>query len=228
MPGPIVLFDIGATLIEGPTQTPARFLAARLGLDETNRKRLDRQLLTSEIDSPSRLAALLTAEYGVAGTEATAAAAAVWATQETGPAPIPGAREVLGALRAGGVRYGFVSNIWHPYACSFARLFGELAASEVAIFSYRAGIAKPDPALYRHALAAAGCRPEDATMVGDTYENDIAPAIALGLRTVWLLHRPDKERAELEGVERGTLPRPDLMLPSIADLTLAHFTATHR
>ncbi len=229
MPGPLVLFDIGATLIEGPAQTPARFIAARLGLNETCRKRLDRQLLTSVIDSPDRLATLLVTEYAVAEAKSAAIVAQeAWESQETSPTRCPGALELLDALCNSGLRYGFVSNIWFPYARSFARLFGKLAGSDVSIFSYRVGIAKPDPALFRHALAAAGCPASDCTMVGDSYENDIAPAIALGMRTIWLLHRPNKEQVELERVKHGTLPGPDLRLPAIAQLTLDHFTATNR
>jgi len=55
-------------------------------------------------------------------------------------------------------------------------------------------------------------------MVGDTYRNDIRPAIDLGMRTVWVLHRPEKEKADLIAVLNGTSPPPDLTLPSIADL----------
>ena len=55
-------------------------------------------------------------------------------------------------------------------------------------------------------------------MVGDTYKNDIRPAIDLGMRTVWVLHRPEKEKADLIRVLNGDAPRPDLTLTSIAEL----------
>lgn len=224
----VVFLDIGASLIQGPAQAPARFLASALKLDEAQRKRLDRHLLTTPIETPARLAELLVAGYGAGRDEAERAAAAVWETQETGPSAIDGAHALLGALRARGVRYGFVSNIWHPYAESFARLFGPLAESGLSVLSYRVGMAKPDAAIYERALAAAGCRPEDSVMVGDSYDNDMAPALALGMRTVWLLHRPDKEQAFLRDVERGALPRPHLTLPLIAALTAATLEDTLR
>jgi len=68
------------------------------------------------------------------------------------------------------------------------------------------------------ALRAVEARAEDAVMVGDTYRNDIRPAIELGMRTVWVLHRPEKEKADLIAVMNGDAPPPDLTLASIAEL----------
>jgi FMN phosphatase YigB (HAD superfamily) len=55
-------------------------------------------------------------------------------------------------------------------------------------------------------------------MVGDTYKNDIAPALALGMKTVWVLHRPHKETRDLVRVLNHAAPAPDLTLESIGDL----------
>ena len=52
--------------------------------------------------------------------------------------------------------------------------------------SWEAGFLKPDPALFRYALSLAGCAPEEAVMIGDRLDNDIFPAKALGMKTVWL------------------------------------------
>jgi FMN phosphatase YigB (HAD superfamily) len=60
-------------------------------------------------------------------------------------------------------------------------------------------------------------RAEDAVMVGDTYKNDIRPAIELGMRTVWVLHRPEKEEVDLMDVTNGHAPPPDLLLKSIQE-----------
>ena len=48
------------------------------------------------------------------------------------------------------------------------------------------GFEKPDPAIFRWALDAAGCAPCDAAMIGDRLDNDIYPAKRLGMRTVWV------------------------------------------
>lgn len=47
------------------------------------------------------------------------------------------------------------------------------------------GIAKRNPLLYRRAVEAAGVAPGEAMHVGDHPANDVEPAAAAGLRTVW-------------------------------------------
>ena len=54
------------------------------------------------------------------------------------------------------------------------------------VSSAEEGIAKPDPAIFRIALERAGCRPEQAVMIGDRLDNDIAPAKRLGMKTIWV------------------------------------------
>ncbi|HEV3475803.1 MAG TPA: HAD family hydrolase [Actinomycetota bacterium] len=58
---------------------------------------------------------------------------------------------------------------------------------EVWAVSAEVGADKPDPALFRHALAQAEADPQRCAMVGDRLDNDMLPARALGMRTVWVL-----------------------------------------
>jgi putative hydrolase of the HAD superfamily len=48
------------------------------------------------------------------------------------------------------------------------------------------GVAKPHAELFRRAAARCGCALDGAWMVGDNPEADVAGAVALGLKTVWL------------------------------------------
>jgi putative hydrolase of the HAD superfamily len=57
---------------------------------------------------------------------------------------------------------------------------------DAVVVSADVGIGKPDPAVFRHALALVDAAPEDAVMVGDTLERDIDGALAAGLRAVWI------------------------------------------
>jgi HAD superfamily hydrolase (TIGR01549 family) len=59
------------------------------------------------------------------------------------------------------------------------------------------GLEKPDPAIFAHTLREAGVAPERVVMVGDRLDRDIAPAKALGMRTVWVLRNeaPDHPTA---------------------------------
>jgi putative hydrolase of the HAD superfamily len=56
----------------------------------------------------------------------------------------------------------------------------------LVVESATAGVRKPDPEIFRLALKSAGCRPEEAVVVGDSFDKDIAPAASLGCQTVWL------------------------------------------
>lgn len=48
------------------------------------------------------------------------------------------------------------------------------------------GVRKPDPQIFRYALDALRCSPDQVLMVGDSYDRDIVPAKSIGCGTVWL------------------------------------------
>jgi putative hydrolase of the HAD superfamily len=54
------------------------------------------------------------------------------------------------------------------------------------VISEAAGVAKPDPAIFRLALDQLGCEPGEAWFVGDHPVNDALGASAAGLRGIWL------------------------------------------
>lgn len=78
------------------------------------------------------------------------------------------------------------------------------------------GAEKPDPAIFRHALAEAGVRPEHAVHVGNRLDTDIRGAHRVGLRAVWVLRgeAPPEPTAE-------QLEEPDSVVHSVADLPAA-------
>ena len=48
------------------------------------------------------------------------------------------------------------------------------------------GVRKPDPQIFTLGVKALGIKPEEAVVVGDSYDKDIMPAKAAGCRAVWL------------------------------------------
>jgi FMN phosphatase YigB (HAD superfamily) len=56
-------------------------------------------------------------------------------------------------------------------------------------------------------------------MIGDSYAEDIEPAAVLGLRTVWVLHRPAREAADLARVLNGDAPGPSRAVATIEQVT---------
>ena len=54
----------------------------------------------------------------------------------------------------------------------------------VILSSEEEGISKPNPEFFKRAIQRANCLPSEAYMIGDRPDNDIAPAKALGMRTI--------------------------------------------
>jgi putative hydrolase of the HAD superfamily len=78
----------------------------------------------------------------------------------------------------------------------------------VIVDSTVVGISKPDCSIFTLAVATLGAHPADVLMVGDSLEQDIAPARAAGLRTAWLAAgrvSPDPLPADLRLATLGEL-----------------------
>lgn len=45
---------------------------------------------------------------------------------------------------------------------------------------------KPDKHIFEIALTEAGCKPQNAVMIGDRLDNDIYPAKLVGMKTIWI------------------------------------------
>jgi 2-haloalkanoic acid dehalogenase type II len=97
--------------------------------------------------------------------------------------PWPDAAPALAELRAAGIRLVAASN-WDcslPDVLDRAGLAGLL---DGVVASAVVGAAKPNPALFEAALEVAGCGPEDAVHVGDSFEKDVLGAEAAGIESV--------------------------------------------
>lgn len=56
----------------------------------------------------------------------------------------------------------------------------------LVVASAEENIEKPDLRIFRLALKRAECKPQNAVMVGDRLDNDIAPANKIGMTTIWI------------------------------------------
>ena len=213
-----VLLDIGSTLIEGPPMGPGKRLVKHFGLDAEAAVALNRFLFQSPLEGPAELAGFLIERCGVAAEAAVQASVELWQAQAEESWALPGAADAIERLARAGLARAYISNIWAPFYQGFERLFPDEARQQANFLSFRMGLSKPDPGFYRAALERLGTDPAQAVMVGDTYENDIAPAQELGMKTVWVLHRPHKETHDLVRVLNGVAPAPDLTLESIGHL----------
>jgi HAD superfamily hydrolase (TIGR01509 family) len=101
--------------------------------------------------------------------------------------PMPHMQTMLQAL-ARNYRLGVIANQVVECRGSLERR-GILHCFDVVAISEECGLHKPDPALYLRALESVGAQPKECVMVGDRHDNDIVPATALGMNTVWVRWR---------------------------------------
>jgi putative hydrolase of the HAD superfamily len=97
---------------------------------------------------------------------------------------LPGARELLEALRERGCKLGIVSN---GFASTHHRKIDVLGLRPLvdAIFlADEMGMVKPDPGCFTHACRTLGSEPRRTAMVGDRYDRDVVGAQAAGLFSV--------------------------------------------
>jgi HAD superfamily hydrolase (TIGR01509 family) len=217
--GTVVFLDIGATLVAADVEGPASRIGARLGISREGRHALRRALMTTDFREPGEVAAHLVDSLGIESSLAAQVSREIWESQEGDARPLPGAPEALARLVSEDRRLGLISNIWRPYLDSVRRHYGALFDAHVKpplqLFSFQVGWAKPDPEIFAEALRRAGVGPERAVMVGDSYDEDIAPAAALGMRTVWVQTRPDDQAEAIASVGAGSAPAPTFTVASL-------------
>ena len=116
--------------------------------------------------------------------------------------PLPGAAELLRTMRGLGLRNVITSNTYWRDADSYwedFRLLGMADDIDDIVTSVDAGHLKPHPAVFELAMRRCEATPEQCVVIGNREENDVEPALALGMRTV-LVHpddpTPQRSRAD--------------------------------
>jgi HAD superfamily hydrolase (TIGR01549 family) len=102
---------------------------------------------------------------------------------------------VLGELRGRGLKLGLVSNGGREISDFVAHHCLDV---DCAVASRAHGWIKPHESIFLAALELIGAAPADAAMVGDSVEDDIEGAAALGMRTVLI----DREGHHSDDVQR--------------------------
>lgn len=121
-----------------------------------------------------------------------------------------GVRETLAALRERGLHLGIVSNIDDDQFRAIWARIGIADCFDATTTSEEARSCKPDPRIYRVALAKApGVAAHDVLFVGDSPQHDFVGAKPLGMRTAWIAERPQELPAS---------QRPDHVIAEIPEL----------
>jgi HAD superfamily hydrolase (TIGR01549 family) len=123
----------------------------------------------------------------------------------------PDALRSIDALMAGGYRVAITAN--QP-----ARRHAELEALGIRVdamaMSDAMGVGKPDRAFFDHTLELIGSPdPASVAYVGDRVDNDVLPALEVGMRAVWLRRGP---WGLLHSLPDGTTPA--LVVDSLDEL----------
>jgi len=195
-----VYFDMGGVLLRSESRAGRRKWESRLGLGQDE---------LGHIVFENRVSAL--ASVGRASTDE------VWA--EVGrllalaDGPLTELRadffagdafdvDLLAFIRALRPRYktGLISNAW-PDARATTRLCLNATVFDLLVFSGEEGVQKPDPEIYRRALARLGVAPEEAVFVDDVAVN-VEAARGVGMAGIHFLN-PAQARAEVEALLHG-------------------------
>lgn len=169
-----IFFDIGSTLID---ETKADLHRIRDMIDGTN--------VTEEAYCKKRFEMI---RKGIGGDEGAIKFFGLkktpWHSEDE--KPYDDAIPTLVELKSRGVKLGVIAN--QPLGTT-ERLekWGMLGYFAVIAASAELELSKPDPAIFQLALTQANCLAQNAMMVGDRLDNDMAPANRLGIHSVRLL-----------------------------------------
>jgi HAD superfamily hydrolase (TIGR01509 family) len=205
-----VVFDVDFTIASpGPDLGPEGYVRVGrrhgLSLDPARHDSARRAALATlerhpELDHDEELWVLFTERIivGMGGTGAThpAAVEMTRAWEEAAHFDLyPDVAATLDALRASDLLIGLLSNTARDLD-AFVAHHGLVV--DAALTSRVHGKTKPHEAIFRDVLARLGVRPQEAVMVGDSVEDDVAGAHAVGMRALLV----DRDRRYPERTDR--------------------------
>lgn len=120
---------------------------------------------------------------------------------------VKGAEELLKTLKKN-YRIGIVTNNITAEQENKLRQLGLRDYVDHMTTSEEMKVTKPHPILFTTALEKLGAAPDSAVMIGDSWDNDIAGAHAVGMKCIWLNHDkiscPDPAKAiEIRSLENA-------------------------
>jgi putative hydrolase of the HAD superfamily len=139
---------------------------------------------------------------------------------------IPGAAEVLRALKGRGYRLALVADGRPGTYANVLGQHGVLGLFDVLTVSEQVGCEKPNPRMFTAALRALDIAPADygrTVMVGNHLERDVKGANQVGMISVWLDWAPRRSKVPAEPAEvpRYTIKAPLELLRVVEELERA-------
>lgn len=197
-----IFFDVGSTLADETEAYNHRIRDAIAGTDITFEQFQEKRLEFAKQNLKSDLEALKF--FGLPKSP--------WHREDE--KPYPEAEELLRYLKAKGYKLGVIANQSLGTAERLEQ-WNLLQYIDVVAASAELGVAKPDPAIFEHAFAMAGCKPCEAAMVGDRLDNDMVPAKKFGMMAIWIKQGFNAyQTVELLEAEY----RPDVAIENLSEL----------
>ena len=166
-------FDIGSTLIDEAEAYDHRAREMIAGTNITFQEFDDMRIALARQGFDGNSAAVK--HFGLTKTP--------WHSEDE--APYSDAQSTLKALRSKGYNLGIIANQKLGTAERLEN-WGLRQYFDVIAASAELGCAKPDKEIFEKALELAGCAAQESVMIGDRLDNDIIPAKAVGMKTVWV------------------------------------------
>ena len=225
-----ILFDLDDTLIDHsgtyqtcwqaaaeraaaifPDLTPEQFLEAK---DEAARAYWDANHREGRLDLRMGRRRVVEATLETLGLD-TAHAAEIadlfHECREGGYELLPGAVETLEALREAGIKLALVTNGESLLQRSKLERFELARHFDHIQIEGEFGLGKPDEEAYRAALEALDVRPEEAWMIGDNLEWEVAAPQRVGIFSIWV-------DAAGNGLPAESDVKPDHIVRSVREL----------
>ena len=175
---------------------PERHLRGRLNPHLARQELIEGALTRVGIDAPS-LVADMSQEYLV--------------QRDAAVRPFPGAMDALKRFKESGVRLALITNGNGELQRRKVERFDLAPYFECIVIEGEFGAGKPEERVYLHALRSLQARPEEAWMVGDNLEWDVAAPQRLGLHGIWI-------DVAGTGLPATTDVRPDRTIRSLEEL----------
>lgn len=111
----------------------------------------------------------------------------------------PGVQEMLQQVRDLGLKMGLCSNSRSDWAVrEIAEQLGLTKYFDSIVTSAAVGVRKPRPEPFQQILRLLGLQPNEAVMIGNSTEADIAGAKPLGIKTIHVTYGDDAEEGSVD------------------------------
>lgn len=194
----VVLFDLWATLVYGLSTDPIHTLQG-IAKHRAPGEPLDPEFLTkcltTNVKHPSRFLHEVMGHFGQPVPRGAITAFRKLIAQERQAATAyDDTFATLRQLKERGYRIGLISNLW-PFPVR--HIFKGMALGshfEHMVYSFEAGVAKPNRSIFDHTSQLFGVNSEDCIMVGDSLSSDIQGALGAGMQAI-LIDRSGKAKS---------------------------------